>query len=87
MRAILNDKNHLSAEEALSIYIKETSPKPLGVEEVDLVEALNRVSAEDIYSPIDLPLFSRSTVDGFAVISENTPGEFEITDKIRIRRI
>ena len=84
MRAILDDKNLLSAEEALYLYIKETSPKPLDIEEVDLIDALNRVSAEDVYSPIDLPPFSRSTVDGFAVISENTPGEFEVIDKIGI---
>ena len=84
MRTILDDKNLLSAEDALSLYIKETSPKPLGIEEVNLLEALNRVSAEEIYSPIDLPPFSRSTVDGFAVISESTPGEFEVIDKIRI---
>jgi len=84
MRAILDDKTLLLAEDALSLYIKESLPKPLGIEEVELLDALNRVSAEDVYSKIDLPPFSRSTVDGFAIISENTPGEFAVIDKIRI---
>lgn len=84
MRALLKDDTLLSVEEALSLYIKETVPKPIGIEEVNLLSSLNRVSAEDVYSPIDLPPFSRSTVDGFALLSEKTPGEFIIKDKIGI---
>jgi len=36
--------------------------------------ALGRVIAKDIYSPTPLPEFSRSTVDGFAVIAQSTFG-------------
>jgi len=46
--------------------------KPLGVEEVPLLEACNRVLAEDVVSPLDVPPFNRSTVDGYAVKAEDT---------------
>ncbi|QIW23368.1 molybdopterin molybdenumtransferase MoeA [Sulfolobus sp. S-194] len=84
MRAILDDRNLLSAEDALRVFINETSPKPIGVEEVDILDSLNRISAEYVFSPINLPPFSRSTVDGYAIIDSETPGEFTIIDKISI---
>ncbi len=34
--------------------------------------ALNRIAAENIYSPIDLPLFRNSAMDGFALNSSDT---------------
>jgi len=40
---------------------------PLGVESASVAEALYRVIAEDVVSPKDLPEFSVSHVDGFAV--------------------
>ena len=46
----------------LSAYVR-----PLGVEEVEISDALGRVLAEDILSPITLPPFDRSSVDGYAV--------------------
>jgi len=46
--------------------------KPLGVEEIPLLEACNRVLAEDVVSPLDVPPFNRSTVDGYAVKAEDT---------------
>lgn len=57
-------------EEALKI-IDSFSLEPK-IEEVPLKEALGRILAEDITSPIDVPPFDRSTVDGFAVISKDT---------------
>jgi molybdopterin molybdotransferase len=39
--------------------------------------AYNRVLSEDIYSPEDMPAFSRSTVDGFAVNAADTFGATE----------
>ena len=42
------------------------------VEEVPLKDALGRVLAEDIASPIDSPPFNRSAVDGYAVRAEDT---------------
>lgn len=38
----------------------------LGAERVDLVESLNRVLREDVFSDIDMPPFNKSAVDGYA---------------------
>ena len=39
----------------------------LGAEPVELLEALGRVSAEDVLAPFPLPLFDNSSMDGYAV--------------------
>ena len=44
--------------------------KPLSVESLPLASAADRVLAEEIFSPIDLPAFSNSAMDGYAVRSE-----------------
>jgi putative molybdopterin biosynthesis protein len=50
---------------------------PRGVERVPLDAALGRVLAEDVVSPVDVPSFDRSNVDGFAVVAEDTFGASE----------
>jgi putative molybdopterin biosynthesis protein len=50
---------------------------PRGIETVPLDAALGRVLATDIISPVDVPSFDRSNVDGFAVVSEDTFGASE----------
>ncbi|NJE85698.1 molybdopterin molybdenumtransferase MoeA [Thermococcus sp. CX2] len=57
-------------EEALEVI--ESFPLERRVEKVPLEEALGRVLAEDIVSPIDVPPFDRATVDGYAVRAEDT---------------
>ncbi len=49
----------------------------LGQEEIDLAGALGRVLSQDILSPEDLPPFSRSTMDGYAVRASDTFGASE----------
>lgn len=49
----------------------------LDTESVALETCLNRVLATDIISPENIPSFSRSTVDGFAVSCEDTFGSSE----------
>ncbi len=51
-------------------------PQPAGlkIEEVEAVEALDRILAEEIAAPQPLPPFARSTVDGYAVRAEDTFG-------------
>jgi molybdopterin molybdotransferase len=50
-------------------------PVPLpAAETVPLPDALGRVLAADVRSPIDLPEFDRSVVDGFAVRAADTFG-------------
>ena len=67
----------LSLEEARKILKESFSPKPVGVERVLLSEALDRVLAEDVVAPIDVPPFDRSTVDGYAVKAVDTFGADE----------
>jgi putative molybdopterin biosynthesis protein len=50
---------------------------PRGVERVPLEAALGRVLAADVVSPVDVPSFDRSNVDGFAVVAEDTFGASE----------
>ena len=59
------------------------------VEEVALDDALGRVLAEDIVSPIDSPPFDRAAVDGYALRAEDTfpareynPVELKVIDEI-----
>jgi molybdopterin molybdotransferase len=46
-------------------------------EDVPVLEALDRVTAEALRSPCDLPAFQRSTMDGFAVRAADTYGASE----------
>jgi molybdopterin molybdotransferase len=48
--------------------------KSFSSEKLNLDSALGRITAEDIVSEVDLPPFSRSTVDGYAVKAEDTQG-------------
>lgn len=48
--------------------------KILTTEKLNLDNALGQILAEDLYSPVDLPPFSRSTVDGYAVKASDTEG-------------
>jgi putative molybdopterin biosynthesis protein len=58
---------------------------PRGVETVPLDAALGRVLARDAVSPVDVPSFDRSNVDGFAVVAEDTFGASEeVPRRIRL---
>jgi putative molybdopterin biosynthesis protein len=50
---------------------------PVGTEVLPLGDALGRVLAEDVMSPVDVPGFDRSNVDGWAVRASDTYGAFE----------
>ncbi len=50
---------------------------PVGQEQVELLEGLNRVLSEDLASPEDLPSFNRSSMDGYAVRARDTFGASE----------
>ncbi len=73
-------KDMLGREEVLSVYsarealLKSEGFALPGVNELDIDSSLNRILAADILSPEDLPGFSRSTMDGFAVRSTDTFG-------------
>lgn len=48
--------------------------RPLPAETVRIEEALGRVLAADVRSPVDLPAFDRGIVDGYAVRAQDTFG-------------
>jgi putative molybdopterin biosynthesis protein len=79
----------LTLDEAEKVIHRHFKPKPLGVEEVPLLEAHNRVLGEDVVATLDIPPFNRSTVDGYAVIAadtfeadENRPVQLKICGRI-----
>ncbi|KXG77581.1 molybdopterin molybdotransferase MoeA [Thermotalea metallivorans] len=49
----------------------------LAYEKIAVEEGLGRVLYEDVYAPVDLPEFHRSTVDGYAVAAKDTFGAGE----------
>ena len=62
----------IDRDEAERRFHAALSLEPLGREVVGLREAHGRVLAEDIRAPLDVPGFTRSNVDGFAVRAEDT---------------
>jgi molybdenum cofactor synthesis domain-containing protein len=67
----------VSVDEAKKILAKNFTPKPVGSEIVALSEAYDRVIASDVVSRYDIPPFTRSTVDGYAVKASDTFGAEE----------
>jgi len=70
------------AERRFRAAIDET---PRGIERVPVDAALGRVLAADVVSPVDVPSFDRSNVDGFAVMSDSTFGASE--EQPRVARL
>ncbi|MCW3132123.1 MAG: molybdopterin-binding protein [Candidatus Methanospirare jalkutatii] len=66
----------VSIDEALNVILRvaESVSREISAkkERVHLSEALGRISAEDLHAPFDIPPFDRATVDGYAVIAEDT---------------
>lgn len=67
----------LTFEEAEETIRRHFKPRPVGVEEIPLLQAHNRVLAEDVVASLDIPPFDRSTVDGYTVKAEDTYGAEE----------
>ena len=59
----------LSREDALARFEAELFPRSIASEWRPLADALGQALAADVVSPIDVPPFDRSNVDGFAVRS------------------
>lgn len=64
----------LTVEEAQNRVLSSLGGKTAGTEEVGIFAAPGRVTAEDIFSPGQVPPFPRATMDGFAVKSTDTFG-------------
>ncbi len=70
----------LSVEDALSrVMAAVRQPLP---ERVGLLQALDRVLAEAIVSPRDVPPWNNSAMDGYAVRSQDTPGTLRVLETI-----
>jgi len=62
----------ISVDEALEYVLKHF--EPLEPEEVEILDALDRVLAEYVYSDMDIPPFDNSAMDGYAVRAADTVG-------------
>jgi len=62
----------VTPDEAKALFLRAYTPVPRGTERVGLHEAYGRVLAHDVVAEEDLPEFDRSTVDGYAVLAEDT---------------
>ncbi|MBJ9985202.1 molybdopterin molybdotransferase MoeA [Acinetobacter sp. S40] len=74
----------ISIDEAIQ-YILST-PKALATESIPLKNSLSRYVAEPVYSPVNLPGFDQSAVDGYALCSNQTEikdQEFKLIGEIR----
>lgn len=76
------------AREKLS---RNTKHVPMKTQEVPLEQALSRFCGEDVIAPESVPAFCRSTVDGYAVLAEDTYGAgesspvfFQVVGQVRI---
>jgi molybdopterin biosynthesis enzyme len=67
----------LSFDEAKQVLEQNFSAKPVGVEQVSISKAHDRVLAQEVVAPLNIPPFSRSTVDGYAVKAVDTFGASE----------
>lgn len=73
-------EEHLAAAETLLASLGTRT-----VQRIPLAEALGRVSFEDVRSPVDLPLFRNSQMDGYAVDSRSvitTPVTLKVSTTI-----
>lgn len=64
------DKQMISFSDARSVVFE--AARPVSETEVTLENALGFVLARDVTAPIDLPSFSNSSMDGFAIASADT---------------
>lgn len=72
----------LAPEQAVAAYLAAVAPAPSARENVSLEEAWGRVLARDICADTDYPSHERSTMDGFAVRSADTPGRITVAGEV-----
>jgi molybdopterin molybdotransferase len=72
----MTDDALLAVDDALDVVLENV--RPLGVEDVPLESALNRYLGEPVAATFDLPPFTNSAMDGFALRHGDTPGQLEV---------
>jgi molybdopterin molybdotransferase len=60
--------------EEVERFLVSMTPEPLAAEACALGDCAGRVLAADVHSPVDVPGFARSAMDGYAVRGEDTFG-------------
>ena len=74
----------ISVDQAIDKILSQAVPVK-EVESVEILDALNRVLAEDLHSTIDVPGYDNSAMDGYAVHSEDclsSGSELPVTQRI-----
>ena len=82
----------ITAEEATRRLVAKA--RPLGTEEVPVLGSLGRVLREDVRSPVSIPPFHKSAMDGYAVrsadvaaASEEAPVELRVLEDVPAGRV
>ena len=75
------DPSSLSVEEALE-RIEETIVPADGSEELPISDLLDRVLADDIHSPLDVPPYTNSAMDGYAIDGKHLTANSEVSLKL-----
>jgi molybdopterin molybdotransferase len=83
----------ISVDNALEIFFDALKPKRLQSESIPIEDAIERVAAENVVAPADLPRFDRSAVDGYAIRADETfeaaqfkPRAFELIREKIVRK-
>ena len=71
----------IDRDEAEARFRAALELRPLGSEEIPLIEALGRVLADDVLAEVDVPSFDRSNFDGFALRADDTSGASELAPR------
>ncbi|RDY23373.1 molybdopterin molybdenumtransferase MoeA [Romboutsia maritimum] len=71
----------IELEEAIEI-IKENVKKIKRVKTCNIIDAINKVSVEDVYSPIDSPPFDRSPYDGYTYNSDIDTNKLKVVGTV-----
>ena len=79
----------ISIDQALALIAQTV--KPLAHERVPVEQALQRILAEEVHAPVDLPIFSQSAVDGYALAAVQHPIDagqtFQVIGEIRAGQV
>ncbi|MEM2739712.1 MAG: molybdopterin biosynthesis protein [Candidatus Bathyarchaeia archaeon] len=67
----------VSVDDVIPILESYRPLKPLGELELPLSEALGRVLSRNVYAKVNYPPYTRSLMDGYAVLSEDLVGVYE----------
>jgi molybdopterin molybdotransferase len=84
----------ISVDETRKILNKLAEKKQENTEKISLLKALGRICARDILSPLNLPNFNKSTVDGYALrhkdvngASESIPSMLDLIGVVRMGEV